>query len=311
VRNPDIVQAQVGSADVQAKLMLVLLCFIWGVNWPLMKIALVEIPPFAMRASTAGLGAVTLYLVCRAKRRSLRIRTAKAWAHIVIASALNIVGFSIFSAFAQLATTTSRVTILAYMMPIWSVLLAWPVLGERPTGVQAVALGLCAAGLTVLIYPLAAVGIPLGVLLAVATGVSWAAGTVYLKWARIAADPMGVASWQVTIAFVILAACVPIFEPRLDLGAVHVDAVVATAIVGIAGNGIAYGLWFEIVRRLPAVTASLGVLSVPVIGILTSVAILGEVPTPADSVGFALIFAASACVLVGRQPAAVAKSTTR
>ena len=43
----------------------------------------------------------------------------------LVASLLNIVAFSLFSAFAQLAATTSRVTILAYTMPIWSVLLAW------------------------------------------------------------------------------------------------------------------------------------------------------------------------------------------
>ena len=72
----------------------------------------------------------------------------------------------------------------------------------------------------------------------------------------------------------------------------------------MAGNGLAYGLWFEIVLRLPAATASLGVLSVPVIGILSSIAILGEVPTAADIVGFALIFAASTCVMLGPQPPA-------
>ena len=44
------------------------------------------------------------------------------------------------------AAATSRVTILAYTMPIWSVLLAWPLLGERPTGTQAIGLGLCGAG---------------------------------------------------------------------------------------------------------------------------------------------------------------------
>jgi drug/metabolite transporter (DMT)-like permease len=303
VRNPDRGHETPGIADIRAKLMLVLLCLIWGITWPLMKVALVEIPPFSMRASSAACGALTLYLVCLVKRRSFRIPNAKAWAHVVIAALLNIVGFSLFSAFAQLATATSRVTILAYTMPIWSVLLAWLCLGERPTGTQAVALGLCGAGLAILIYPLTATGIPIGILLAIATGASWAAGTVYLKWARINADPMGVASWQLTIAFVVLAGCMLAFEGRLGLGAlgaVHAKALFATAFVGVAGNGIAYGLWFEIVRRLPAAAASLGVLSVPVIGIIASVVILGEVPTSADVVGFALIFAASACVLLAR-----------
>ena len=54
----------------------------------------------------------------------------------------------------------------------------------------------------------------------------------------------------------------------------------------------------EIVRRLPATTASLGVLSVPVVGIVASVLILGERPTVADMVGSALILAAAAGVLL-------------
>jgi drug/metabolite transporter (DMT)-like permease len=302
VRNPERLRASSDRADTGAKLMLVLLCCIWGVSWPVMKIALEQIPPFGMRASSAAFGALTLYFVCLAKRRSLRIATAKAKVHVVIAALLNIVGFSALTGFAQIATATSRVIIVAYTLPIWSALLAWPFLGERPTGMQAVALGLCAAGLAILIYPLTATGLPLGALLAMGAAVSWAAGTVYLKWAQIDADPLGVTSWQVTIGFVVLAACMMLFEGGLDLRTAHPEALLATAFVGVLSNGIAYGLWFAIVGQLPAVTASLGVLSVPVIGVVASMIILGEVPTIADIVGFALIFAASACVLLGRAP---------
>jgi len=82
----------------------------------------------------------------------------------------------------------------------------------------------------------------------------------------------------------------------------------ATASTGFLANGVAYGLWFAIVRRLPAATASLGVLGSPVIGVVASMLILGERPTAADYIGFALIFAASACVLSARK-APVAATT--
>ena len=36
------------------RLMLVGLCLLWGVTWPLMKIALSDIPPLSMRTLTAG-----------------------------------------------------------------------------------------------------------------------------------------------------------------------------------------------------------------------------------------------------------------
>lgn len=294
-----------GIGDIRARLMLALLCLLWGVTWPVMKIALNGIPPLSMRTLSAGLGALTLLAICAVKRRSLRIPAGRAWTHVVIVSLLNIVGFSLLSAFAQIAAATSRVAILAYTMPIWTVLLAWAFLGERPSRVQGIAIALCAAGLAILIRPLATAGLPLGLLLAVAAGLSWAAGTVYVKWARIAADPLGVTSWQLIIAFVVISICLVAFDGRLDLGAAHASALFAVAFTGIAGNGIAYALWFEIVRRLPAVSASLGIVGIPVIGVVSSILMLGERPTAADSVGFALILAAAACVLLiapGRAP---------
>jgi drug/metabolite transporter (DMT)-like permease len=297
-----------GVAAMRAKLLLLLLCLIWGVTWPVVKIALNEIPPFTMRTCSVGLGAATLFMVCLVKGRSFRIPTTRACIHVTVASLLNIAAFTVLSAFAQLATTTSRVSVLAYTMPIWAVVLAWPFLGERPTRMQTVALGLSVVGLAILIYPLTAAGVPLGVLLALTTGLLWAAGTVYLKWAHIDADPMGVSFWQLMIAFVVIAACTVPFQGGFNLGNAHAEALLATVFAGVVGNGVAYGLWFEIVRRLPAATASLGLLSVPVIGIVASTIILGEVPTAADIIGFALIFAASACVLVAR-PAPVAVTT--
>jgi drug/metabolite transporter (DMT)-like permease len=307
--NLDRALAGADAGDIQARLMLVTLCLIWGLTWPMMKIALNEIPPFSMRTLTAGIGALVLIAICIVKRRSLRVPVGKAWVHVVVASLLNMVGFTVLSAFAQIAAATSRVAILTYAMPIWAMLLTWVILRERPTRIQGVALALCVLGLGVLIRPLATTGIPLGLLLAIGSGFSWAAGTVYVKWARIDADPMGVASWQVTIAFFIIGACLFIFEGRLHLDAAHADGLLAVAFTGVAGNAIAYAMWFEIVRRVSAVTATLGILGIPVIGVLSSVLILGERPTNTDIIGFALIFAASACVLL--TPAASASGAKK
>ena len=89
-------------------------------------------------------------------------------------------------------------------MPIWAALFAWLVLGERFTGARILALLLCAAGMAILIYPLLHSGALIGLMIAVLIAVSWAAGTVYVKWARIKGDPIANAAWQIFVAFVIV-----------------------------------------------------------------------------------------------------------
>ena len=284
------------AGDIQAKLMLVALCLLWGVTWPAMKIALTEIPPLSMRTLTAAAGALTLLVICLLTRTRLHV-PSKAWGHVAAISCLNIGAFSLLTAYAQVAASTSRVTILIYTMPIWTVLLAWIVLRERPNARQLLAVVLCASGLLVLIVPVAAKGVPLGLLLAIAAGASWGAGTVYVKWAGVDIDSLALAFWQLVIALLVIATSLLIFDGRLDLDRAHAGALIAAAFSGVVGSGIAYAMWFAIVRHLSAATASLGALGIPVVGVLSTVLIVGERPTATDLLGFALIFAASACVL--------------
>jgi drug/metabolite transporter (DMT)-like permease len=296
-----VAESSHGFEATKARITLVLLSLGWGVTWPIMRIALSEIPPFSMRVGSLFVGAVTLAVLARWQGHNLAIRSPKAWAHIFVASLLNIVSFSVLIPFAQLAAETSRVAILVYTMPIWAALLAWPILGERLTASRVAGLVLCIAGMVVLIAPLMAFGIPVGILLALAGGISWAAGTVYLKWAHIDCDPLAATTWQLVFGFLVVIVCVPIFEGSLHLWPVSMQAFLAIVFIGFVGSGLAFFVWFEIVRRLPAMTASLGVLSVPVVGVVSSMLMLGEQPTIADVVGFSLMLAASACVLLRPQ----------
>ena len=303
-----------GAADVQARFMLLTICLIWGLTWPAMKIALYDMPPLTMRTLTAGFGALGLLLICLVQRRSLRIPLGRTWAHVFVAGVLNITAFSLFSAFAQMSAATTRVAILNYMMPVWTLVLGWAVLGDRPTRVQSAAIALCAIGVVILVFPVARTGAPLGLFLAVGAGFSWAAGTVYLKWARLNVDPLALATWQVIVALVTITAAMLVFDGRLDLAHARTGAWIGVLFSGIAGNAIAYALWFDIVGRVSALTATLGIVGIPVLGVVSTMLIIGERLTATDTVGFAFIFAASICAqippsafrrIIGRGPAPV------
>ena len=281
-----------------AKLMLVALSFAWGLTWPAMRIALDEIPPFGMRVVTLGLGAGVLFLVGWMQGRSFAPGGLKHVAHLTVAGILNVLSFSLGSVIAMMFAGTGRVAMLAYTMPIWAALFAWLVLGDRLTRAHVVALVLCILGMGILIWPLAQQSTLIGLLIAISIAVSWAAGTVYVKWARLTGDPVVNAAWQVFVAFVLVTLSLPIAEGSLHVTQAHGLAIFGLIWSGLIGSGFAYFLWFGIVTRVPAMTASLGVLSAPVIGVVSTAILLGEVPTAADIVGYVLIFAASVCVLL-------------
>lgn len=285
------------SDAAKARLLLIVLCLGWGTTWVTMRMALEEIPPFSMRLATLSLGAIVLTGFARLQGRTLAIPRGRIWVHICMASLFNIVAFSMFVPFAQLAAETSRVAIMVYTMPIWAAMMARPVLGERLTPTRMAALVLCIAGMTILIAPLAGLGIPIGIMLALAGAMSWAAGTVYLKWARLDGDPMAITIWQLLFGVIVIAICVPLVEGSLHLSA-GAWSLFGLIYSGIIGSGLCYFLWFGIVRRLPASTAALGILSSPVIGVITAMIVLGERPTWADTIGFALMLSASAIVVL-------------
>jgi drug/metabolite transporter (DMT)-like permease len=286
-----------GRLTARPTLLLVILTLCWGLGWPATRVALDEVTPWTLRLVGYIVGAISLFALVGFRRGDAALAAGTARLHVVVSALLTILAFGLFGSFAQLNGLTSRIVIVAYSMPVWASLLAWIVLGERLNTRTTIALALAVVGLTVLTYPLATEGVPLDVLLALGSAISWAVGTIYVQWARIKGDATTTA-WQLAVCVIVTAACVAIFEGVPHVWPLSLPGLLALAFHGLVGTAAAYLLWFDVVGRLPAATASLGLLSVPVVSMLGSVLLLGERPTAADAVGFALIFAAAACVLL-------------
>jgi drug/metabolite transporter (DMT)-like permease len=291
------VNARRRDAAVSARLLVVIMGLAWGFNWVAARIILTALPPWTMRALGIGLGDLTLFTAAVATGVSLAVPRGER-VKILIAGFFNVAVFNVCSAYAQVYGTTSRAIVIAYSMPIWAALLAHFVLREKLNAVKLAALALCAAGLAILILPLARTGFPLGALLALGCAWTWAAGTIYLKWAKIRAATLASAAWQLLFGWLMLMAGMLIFEGVPQLWPLPAHIVAWIAYNGLIGMGMAYFLWFVVVDRLPATTASLGSLLVPVVGVIGSAWLVGERPSLSDIIGFACIFAAAASVLL-------------
>ena len=165
---------------------------------------------------------------------------------------------------------------VAASMPVWVSLLALVVLNEHFSLLRAVAL---AAGLSGLAILFGADGFDAspdkwpGIALALFGDVCVALGTVLTKRFKFGLPAISLAAWQIAIG------CVPV-----DAGACGsrcalepvAGRVAAMAYMTFVQFCVCYACWFAALARLPASTASIGTLMMPVVGVLSSGVMLGE-----------------------------------
>ena len=258
-------------------LLLAVLTVLWGVNWPMMKLAVAEVPVWTFRSICllgAGAGFV---LICRFANQSFRIPRGQI-RPLLIVSLFNVTIWHICSATGLVHLAASRAAIIAFTMPLWAAVLAVPVLGERPTLYTIGGLAAGLAGMAILVLPqLDAVLVdPIGPVVMLVAAVSWATGTVALKRFRLAMPVSALTGWQLLLGGIPVTIGAFLFDRDFDPRLVSWDAWLATAYAVIVATLFCHWAWFKLVRRFPAVAISVGTLAIPVVGVLASAIGLGE-----------------------------------
>lgn len=249
----------------------------WGTNFPVMKFILSEWPPLTPRGLTGLAGAVGLALLAVAFGQSLKV-PGHLWVRLILISLVTITAWMTFMGLALVWLPASEAAIISISIPVWVSLIAWPVLSERVTLVRAVSLAVALLGITLLIggkgIDASVAKLP-GYLLAFAGTLLVASGTILLKRFPLAMPPISLAAWQIAIG------CLPVllfgiwFE-RPPVAALSGAGWAALVYMTVIQFCVSYACWFAALARLPASTASIGTLMVPVIGVISSALMLGE-----------------------------------
>ena len=124
---------------------LVATILIWTYSWVVMKQVLAYAGPFDFAALRYLLGAVVLFGALMLTRQSLRPPP------LVLTALIGLCQTAAFQGLEQWALIdggAGHVSLLAYTMPFWAVLLAWLLLGDRPTPRHWLGVGLAAIGLS-------------------------------------------------------------------------------------------------------------------------------------------------------------------
>ena len=187
----------------QAYVALGFLALCWGYSWVVLKIATRDGSPMAVAAIRAALGALALLVFLAMTGRSLR---PTRFLPTLVYGLLQTTAFTLIQTIAVSMGGAGKASVLAYTMPLWLALLAWPFLGERIAGGRWAALALAAVGLALIVTPLQARSI-LAEVLPVVAGLVWAASAVWAIRMRSAApyDLLSLTTWQMVWGSVALA----------------------------------------------------------------------------------------------------------
>jgi drug/metabolite transporter (DMT)-like permease len=287
-------QSPGGSLTPAGVVLLVALTITWGVNWPMMKLALLEVPPWTFRSLCLVIGGGALLALAWASGGPMSVPVRRLPA-LALVSLFNITGWHLFSAYALLYTGSGRAAIIGYTMPLWASLLGLWLLNTRPTPrqVAALLLGMAALGLLI-INDFGTLGAaPTGALLMLGAALCWALGTVLVKkfeWDALAITAL--TGWQQLIGGVPIVLGWWLLEPVPDLVTLSLPAALGLAYAVLVAMIFCQTAFFKLLSLLPAHVAAISVLPVPVVGVVSSAMLLAE------PVGLAEI-AALALVVVG------------
>jgi len=187
-------------------------------------------------------------------------------------------------------------------MPFWAVGVAWVVLRDTPTRLQAIAIGVAFAGLLLVLEPWAGLGEIGSALLAIGGGLCWAIGTVLSKrlFLRGQATVLSLSAWQMAVGAVgLVVIALVVDEPAVQWTGGFIAALTYNAVLA---SGLAWVMWSYIVDKLPMTVSGLSSLVIPILGVLFAWAVLGEAPSAAEWAGIALLGAALAIVATATRP---------
>ncbi|CAH1198867.1 MULTISPECIES: DMT family transporter [Paenibacillus] len=267
------------------QLLSLVLCLIWGFNFVIMKLGNGLFPPVLFAAFRFLVGSGFLFLIVFFKRIPLPKREHFKW--FVICGILQTTYFNIAIQVSLNYISAGLTSVLTYSMPLFLSLMAHYVIpSDRLTTRKSIGIivGILGLGLAM---DIRFSGNPWILLLALSSAISWAISNLIIKQKLQDCDKVQFTTWQMAFGTIGLFICSLLFEH----GTTHwnLNAVLYLLFSGIVASALAFVLWTNILSKLEASKASITLLTVPIIGVLSGWLFLHESFKIATLGGIALV----------------------
>ncbi|MDX8037153.1 EamA family transporter [Lentzea sp. BCCO 10_0856] len=277
-------------------LLAVLVAAIWGFNFVMLKIGLDEFPPIlfsALRFLAAAVPAI--FFVGR---------PSVAWKWVIaVGLVLGVAKFSFLFIGLKAGMPAGLSSLVLQSQVIFTAVFASVVLRERPKMVQITGIALAIAGIGVIAWDYGQSSPLLGFLLLVAAGACWGVSNVIMRYAR-PADMVRFMVWVSAVAVLPLFALSLLTEDVSALGRMDWAGVGAIGYVAWISTLLGFGIWGFLLRQYESSVVAPFSLLVPVFGMFSAWAFLGENLSGLQAAAGGLVLAGLAIPqLVGRRAA--------
>jgi drug/metabolite transporter (DMT)-like permease len=281
---------------------LLLLSAVWGVSFLMIRIADIVFPPVWVGLLRCIAGALLLWAVLIFGGHKLPPRRLMPWL-LLVALTNNAIPFSFF-AWGEKVVPSSTAAVINSTTPIWTLLLSLAVTRTRASlnTVLGVLLGFAGVALVVNFHePAQAAAGEHGNMLwgaaVIAVGaLGYAVATVVAKTKLQGLDPIGLATTQLSLAAVMLAPAAFLGPHPADI---QLPSVLAVLVLGFAGSGIAYLLYYNLLAHISATQVIAVTYLMPLWGMFWG-ALAHEEITPLAYIGAAVVV--SGLILMNRPP---------
>ncbi|MCG7409641.1 DMT family transporter [Paenibacillus sp. ACRRX] len=266
---------------------LTFLILIWGINWPLSKFALAYAPPIlfaGLRTFVAG-----IILLAFALTRYKQLRFKETWPIYVLASVLNIVLYYGFQTVGLQYMPAGLFSAIVFFQPVLLGIFSWLWFGEMMYGLKMVGLLLGFAGVSVMSIGGFSGNISgWGIILAIASALSWAMGSLYMKKQAAQVDSVWMTTMQMLIGGIVMLASGSFMESWADI-VWSSSFIGVTLFISVFVIALGWLVYFTLIGTGEASKVGSFTFLIPVVSILISVMFFHEKVTASLLTGLVLI----------------------
>jgi drug/metabolite transporter (DMT)-like permease len=279
-------------------LLLIILILIWSSVWSIFRIAIEAMPPLSFRV-IIGLPAFALLLFLGFKKvKTVRV-PKNDWKPLLLISFFNVTLWQVLMLYGISMLGGGRAAVLTYTMPVWATIFAACFGYEKINISILISLMFGIIGIFFLSIEINIFENIFGFLITLSAGLSWAIGTMIVKYGGIKSDGLIVAGWQQLIGIVPIIPFALYFDLN-NFGTIDYRHVLVIFYGIFLSSAYTYWAYFTILQKFSVNVTSISVMAVPILAVLIDYFFINVEFSELDLL--ALIFIVSGIYIVAKKP---------